>query len=316
MKRHSKDASAIVGLGLWLLALFCPAPAMAAEPIRVAVVLSHDSAIYTGVVRGIAAALEREGRNDISLEVGTLADSAPERPSNVELQVPVGTRATRAMLDQGGVVPLLSVLIPQSAFDELRRASAVDGRNLSAVYLDQPAERQLALGEALLPAAERIGVLLGEKQKPLQEPLGASARRNGAALIAEVIGGDASPATALNRLTREADLIIALSDPAVLTPTTAKRLLYMAYQRRIPVLGFSRTYVDAGALAAVYSTPEQIGRQAAERIISWARSRRSGLGAPEFPRYFNVAVNQPVARSLGFQAPDPEALAETLRESQ
>ena len=315
MTRHSSSAGAIASLGFCLLALISPASPLIADPVEVAVVLSQDTAIYAEVAKGMATLLREEGHDQISLDVTSLADP-PDRPvSNVELRIPVGARATRAVLSQGGGSPVLSVLIPKSTFEELRRRSAGAHNALSAVYLDQPAERQLALGKALLPDAKRIGVLIGDSQGSLKEALGDSARRNGARLLAEVIGAEANPVGAIKRLTRQADLIIAVSSPAVLTPTTAKRLLYMAYQRRVPVLGFSRALVDAGAMAAVYSTPQQIGRQTAERILAWLRSRRSALGAPEFPRYFNVAVNKAVARSLGFKSLDTEALTESLKGS-
>ena len=114
------------------------------------------------------------------------------------------------------------------------------------------------------------------------------------------------------KLLRESELVVAPYDPLVFNTDTAKWLLYMAYQRGLPVLGFSLSYVRAGALAAVYSTPEQMGRQAAESVRRWLRDGVRTLPQATYPAYFSVAVNHSVARTLGVEAPAPEVLMQKL----
>ena len=100
------------------------------------------------------------------------------------------------------------------------------------------------------------------------------------------------------------------------TAQHAKWLLYMAYQRSRPVLAYSQAFVDAGAIAAVYSTPAQIGREAGEiivRILSDPDSSMAYLLAMRYPRYFTVGTNRSVARSLGIQLPDATAMTAELQ---
>ena len=80
----------------------------------------------------------------------------------------------------------------------------------------------------------------------------------------------------------------------------------MAYQRRLPVIGFSKAYVKAGAVAAVYTTPEQIGRQAGEEVIHWLQNGSEGFRDSQYPTDYEIAFNLPVAESLELRIPNLE----------
>ncbi len=131
-----------------------------------------------------------------------------------------------------------------------------------------------------------------------------AAERQGLTLNMESVDTRDNAAEAIKRLLRSSDLLLALHDPVALKPVTAKWLLYMAYQRGLPVIGFSRAYLKAGAVASVFSTPEQIGRQAGERLLRWLESGGTDLGDPQYPKYYSVDFNRPVAESLEIEIPD------------
>nr|MBL8457364.1 hypothetical protein [Zoogloeaceae bacterium] len=91
-------------------------------------------------------------------------------------------------------------------------------------------------------------------------------------------------------------------------------ILLSCYRQRRPVFAYSKAYVDAGALAAVYSSPADIGRDTAE----WLSSLDGGvtidaLPRPRAPRQFGVAVNRQVARALSLNVPDEASLLEAVR---
>ena len=106
--------------------------------------------------------------------------------------------------------------------------------------------------------------------------------------------------------------MLAISDPKALNRNNAKWLLYTAYQEKSPVIGFSSAYVRAGAAAAVYSTPGQFGRQAAELVQRWLRGKAGCLLQPEYPAYFRVATNPAIIHSLGGINTDDEELERLL----
>jgi ABC-type uncharacterized transport system substrate-binding protein len=120
------------------------------------------------------------------------------------------------------------------------------------------------------------------------------------------------PATGIKQLISGSEFVLALYDPVVLNPLTSKWLLYMAYQRRLPVIGFSQAYIKAGAVAAVFSTPEQIGRQAGLKITQWLRKGRGQLGESQYPSEYEIAFNQKVAESLKLRLPTEQETRERM----
>ena len=96
----------------------------------------------------------------------------------------------------------------------------------------------------------------------------------------------------------DVDILLATPDAAVWQPSSAKWLLYLAYQQGKPVVGFSEALTRAGTIASVYSEPEQIGRQIAEAIKAFSEGRvdwQKNTG----PKYYQHSVNESIANSLG-----------------
>jgi ABC-type uncharacterized transport system substrate-binding protein len=273
--------------------LSAPGPIVAADQVEV--VLSGSAEIYKGLAESLRASVSASAP-PIALHVR----QEPATLEDAELRVGVGMNACRS-LATAARSPVLCSLVPRAGFRGLPRTPA--GRQVSAIYLDQPVSRQLALARALSPEAERVGLLVGPDLRREAAEIRRSARALGFRADLEDVGNEREATLGIQRLVSSNDLILAAYDSQVLTPTTAKWLLHLGYQRRLPVLGFSRTYLDAGALAAVYSTPQQIGRHTAEAILDFLGNGKGRLGTSAFPRYFEVAVNRGVARALGLDLP-------------
>ncbi len=112
----------------------------------------------------------------------------------------------------------------------------------------------------------------------------------------------------------DADVLLAVPDPLVFNRHTAQSVLLTTYRLSKPVAAYSRTYVTAGALFSVYSTPAQIGRQIGEELLAMQDSPGRPLPAPGYPRYFSVEINERVARSLGIEPGQAEDLRRRLSE--
>jgi ABC-type uncharacterized transport system substrate-binding protein len=97
----------------------------------------------------------------------------------------------------------------------------------------------------------------------------------------------------------------------VQTANTIQPILLMSYHAGIPVIGYSAAYQRAGAMVSLYTTPEQLARQAVEAVIAWRQGK--GLPATPEPKYFTVGINVTVARSLGIELPGADVLEQKLR---
>jgi len=272
---------------------------------RVAVVLSDDATPYQEVYQVIRAYLDDTPHEAVRVYAEGLT---PAALNDARLVVAVGVGAAEALAALPERPPVLAILVPRAWYLKTGRARLGSGnrRNLSAIYLDQPFERQALLIRLALPDVRRVGVLLSAEQSSVVNELDSALRAQGLSLVYATLTPDERLITPLEAVLTEADLLLALPDPLVFNRNTAQSLFLTSYRYRDPVLGYSRSLTRAGALLSLHSSPAQIGRQAAEWISSAMQGGTVRLPPPAYPSYFSVSINDQVARSLGFILP-PEA---------
>jgi ABC-type uncharacterized transport system substrate-binding protein len=286
---------------------------LSAAPVNIAIVLSDESAPYHETASSLRATLAQSSArtvvNSYSLS-GRKNDFLKESP---DLIVTVGVGAAQELAAQNLPIPVLAVLIPRQAFEKIPRQR--DYKYFSAIFLDQPLARQMELIRLATPDRGRIGVVLGPDSQGAQKSLQAAASEAKLGLAVEKISAAEELLPALQRVLADSDVLLAVPDPLVFNKGTVQSLLLTTYRYQDPVIGFSHAYVKAGALASVYTTPEQVGRQAGDVVLRVLGSRATWLSAPEYPKYFSVSVNYQVARSLGLSISDETVLLQHLKNS-
>jgi len=294
-----------------LALLFAWASVVSAAPANIAIVLSDDSAPYQETANNIRVLVEQ----GVVRAVVSVYSPAGKKPDFVrerqDLIVAVGVRAAQEMVALNMTTPILTTLIPRQAFEKIARQR--DYRQFSAVYLDQPLARQMELIHLALPERSRIGVVLGPESQDALKALQFATKEAKFALVVEKIGAAEELLPALQRVLADSDVLLALPDPLVFNKGTVQSLLLTTYRYQDPVVGFSQAYVKAGALAAVYTTPEQAGRQAGEVLLHVLSGKSWVLPPPEYPKYFSVSLNYQVARSLAINVSDEMALFQKLK---
>lgn len=294
------------GLRTWIVvAALLP---LAGHSTGVLILSSRTGGAYDEVIESIKTEVARS----TELRVQYLSSAANIwKPSETHsLVVTVGVDAASAAMQ--GVDPntaVLSVLIPRAAFDSLAAAKK-EGRRPSAIYLDTPPHRQLELVRQLLPQARSVGAVLGNISSRDKDILKFAARDRGLNLVSDLAQRDSELYPALRSVLSESDVFLAVPDPVVINGSTAQNVLITAFRSQIPVIGFSANYVKAGALAAVYSTPRQIGLEAGQIIK--VQQRSNNLPNAKYPRYFSVGVNASLMRTLGMPVADEQALEQRL----
>jgi ABC-type uncharacterized transport system substrate-binding protein len=287
----------------WLALLFACLLG-AAEQVaaaRVAVVLSDESAPYEEIYQAIRARLASGSHEASRLHAGGLAASSL---GEARLAVAVGVRAAEALAGISSRPPVLAVLVPRAWYLKSGRARLSEGdRQVSAIYLDQPFERQARLIRLALPDVRRVGVLLGADQEWLTGELDEALRTHALMPVHETLGADERLIRPLEKVLAGSDLLLAVPDPRVFNRNTAQSLFLTSYRYRVPVMGYSQSLTRAGALLSLHSSPAQIGREAAEWVSSALQGPTVRLPPPAYPAYAGVSVNEQVARSLGLVLP-------------
>lgn len=286
-------------------------PAWAEDSVTV--VLSEDGGVYAEFASQLASLLTGSKTPLRVLTLTNLKDEPPARANLGQLLVAVGTPAMTAMARKPPHVPVLNVLVPRASFRSLVRTSnrTQDSKMFSAVFFDQPWTRQLALIRLAVPG-RRVGILLGKDSADFSAGLMAAAREAHMVASIETVADEADLLPALKRLLPNSDALLAVPDAAIYNRSNIASILLTSYRAKVPLFGFSTSYVKAGALAAVYSQPGQIAQQVAEIIQNLQPG--GNLPAPQSPRYFSVNVNPQVRLSLELSMDDEAQLLQKLKQ--
>ena len=292
------------------LAAAC-AGAPAAEPSLV-LVSSESSPAFEQAASALLLELERGGLAAADVQRLSSAE-LPGSTALPRLHVALGSPACAALAQREPRTPALCALIPRVSFERIAQDSGRrGGGQLSAVYLDQPLGRQLDLLRLALPAARSVGVLWGPESQAQAAALAQAATARNLRLVTATVGAGEGVFPALKQVLEDSDVLFAVADPQVYNGASIQNILLASFRARVPLLGFSGAYVRAGALLALYVTPEQVGLQVA-KVARAALLGRPLPATPAYPRDFIVGVNENVARALGVSL-DARALEERLRQ--
>ena len=250
---------------------------------------SHWKTSYAGKIDGLAA--------------------AGSRP---ELIIAVGSEAFRGALALGINTPILATLIPRQSYEKILVESGRSRprNSTSAIYLDQPPARFGTFVRALLPGTQRVGLLVSDETRPA---LPATRQAlSGLMVDSEEVSGDPNLLGAINSLLPRVNLLLALPDSVIYKRDNIKAILVTSYRHQRPVIAFSKAFVNAGALAAIYSTPSQIARQSID-LLNTVAAGSTQLPLPQVPSLFAISINPNVAQSLNLDVPDEAAMRRTLQ---
>lgn len=270
-----------------------------ADPLRVQVVLSEREGAYREFSDTLRAKLAGQS---FSIVIGDMEDSTDD----ANLVVAVGMKSAAQLIHSRK--PVLNVLVPKTGYDKLVKSSVA--HRSSVIYLDQPMERQLSLLQAALPKITHIGVLYSVQPAGLANLRRLAGERN-LLLHESIVNQEHSLVDALEDVLEESEALLVLPDTDIYNAGTIRNILLASYRKQVPLIGISQSYVKAGALCAIYSTPEQIALQAAEAIRQFADTGK--FPPAQYPDEFDVSVNKQVARSLDIPIKDANQLRNEVR---
>jgi len=227
------------------------------------------------------------------------------------LLISIGSQATKTLLKANIKNPVLSTLIPRHISIALRDEFP-DKKNWSSLLIDQPIERQFKLITAVMGTHKNIGTLLGPYTKDLDKTLNEVSSKTSHNINIKEIKNTEQLTTSLKLLNNTADVLLTLPDPIVYNKSTMRGILLLAYKNKLPIIGFSKSYVKAGAVAAIYSKPEQISQQAVN-IASLFLTNKIFKHENYYPEEFSVVSNKNIAHSLGIKLNTDKAIINQIK---
>jgi len=293
-----------------------PAPVVDAGPKTVCLLFSRDLEPYRQAVEGLkqrllaspdgtgpAAAYAFSERVVTETEVDALTDWLRDRKP--DLIVTLGTEASKVAALHTRDTPILFAMVANPVDNGVLPRRTHPGQLVCGVTTDvNPAEQFRVLKE-VAPSAKSVGVIYcpqytGATVSAADEP----ARAAGLDLVRLPVE-PYRVAPAIERLqARRVDALWTVTDPGVMVPASARRILTSALKSNMPVLGFSPAMVRAGAVVGFGITPQAIGRQAGD--IAHALLRHGKTPADfhlVYPKDVTLHVNLAVAERIGIRLP-------------
>lgn len=267
-------------------------------------VLSNNAAPY----QSFAKTFQQHLPANIQVSVLQKGESFTKDVKQVDLIVTVGVSAGDLVVSRTAK-PVLATMVPSYIYTELlAKHPAV--QQLSAIFIDQPWERQVNFLRAVLPERKRIGVLYSQGMHFDKAELTRLLVKHGATLIEKAADSKGPLFNDLESILSASDVLLAVPDSAIYNSNNIRNILLESYRHGVPLVGLSQSYVNAGAVCAIFSTVKQLAIQSSETVISFSKTMQ--LPNPQYPVTFTIAFNQQVARSLEIELPSPENIRKKM----
>ncbi len=101
-------------------------------------------------------------------------------------------------------------------------------------------------------------------------------------------------------------------DSVIYSRQTIINILLPSYHKETAVVGFSSACVKAGTLAAVHSSPNDVGKHLSEIAGQLLQSNEKKLPYPIYPKYSSVEIDNSVTKLLGSYLPDKSKILKIL----
>lgn len=261
-------------------------------------VLNDNSGPYAEFSRALESAL---GDQNWKIEASFKADALELTQRRPDLIVTAGSEAFRQAVAHPSNFPILAALLPRQNYERILAENGKGRHRVTAIYLDQPPARLASFIRHLLPGQKRVGILTSSETRPQTAQFAPIFAQAGLSVETEHSDTDNALVPSLNSLLQRSQVLLAIPDSTIYKRDNVRSILVTSYRTQKPVIGFSAAMANAGALAALYSTPAQIARQTAELIVG---SPASAWPAASGPSQFAIAINPSVAQALGLGALD------------
>lgn len=261
------------------------------------VFLSHKRLpVVMELARQVGGLLQRK----TSVEV--ITDSGYSVAEAANAVVVVGPQALA--LWKPGKTPAVAVFVS--------RAQVTDSLESlhTALYLEPPVVRQVALARSLIGDELPVGVLAQSRSRLAVSGLDAEMIRK-YAVKPYFLDDYGNINRALVDLLDECYVLVGQYDTELYSAKNIKNILITAYRQNRPLIGPSSAYIRAGSLATTYSDLDDVALRLSE-ILTAGLTRGQWL-SPGYNPHFKVRFNEQVARSLNLTLPDAEQLVEALK---
>ncbi|NNJ96297.1 MAG: hypothetical protein HKP12_03985 [Gammaproteobacteria bacterium] len=308
-KRQKNSSNIATGLVVLVLSLLngillgVAKPALADSSRHVVIVTSSDSSYQQRTASRIQQNIDSTETQALIISSDELTTS-PKHSNTV--YVTIGERAITKLHDYASEAIVLRI-----NNRNIQRTNYTSAQ--SDLITEQPACKHLQLIRALNPRWTTIGVLSSINSAEATAELTICAIKYNLNLQLYAITDESDLLTTLETAVENNQVLLAIVDPLIYNSRTVKNILLTSYRHRKPVIGYSDSFVQAGAIAAVYTSPETAGDDAANILSDFFANNWQFNHTVHTPSGFEVSTNARVAASLDLALPDQRTIIRRIQ---
>ena len=284
--------------------IFCIALGAIADSKHNIVIISSSNSDYQ---KQTASRIQKKAEANGAMAMIISADDIISSEQNVKtLYVAIGEDAINSLYEYDSnafVLRINSRKIPDSKYTSAQ----------SDLLTAQPDCRHIQLIKSIDPDWSTVGVLSSLDSLNIAAALTKCAIKHNLNLQVYAITDESDLLVTLETAVVNNKVLLAITDPLIFNSHTVKNILLTAYRNRKPVIGYSDSFVQAGAVAAVYTPPESVGDKAAEIISGFFNNNWQFNKNVYFTEDFSISTNSQVATSLEIVLPDRETIRNHIK---
>ncbi len=232
------------------------------------------------------------GQNESTSLAKTLAERKPT------VLVTVGSRSTRIAKSIHPDIPIIFASVLNPVTSGIVQNIEFPGQPITGASLDISVELQLQKFVQLVPNLNKVGVLYSEKTRYIVDQAEAWAAGQSVEVVSFEIRSPKDLPKGVDFLIQNCDGIWAIPDELIYTPQSTKHIMLESFRSRIPIMGFSPSFVKSGALFALIVDHKYVGVQAGELVVKVLRGFLPSELAVTRPQAPYLYINKNTAEKL------------------
>ena len=279
-----------------------------AQPKTVHIILSSQQEIYqqalTLIQNNLLSLNDSSKKNIYSINSISINTINPN-----DLIVAIGDKSAEKIHSLDLTNPVIYTIVERDYIDSITQSRPIN--SWAALVINQPLQRLVSIADHLVSDSFKNKIIipvsknntLAFKEIDALLPL-----INGTLEIVKVPESQLASKIANDRFFN-AGVLVAVHDNDIWSGKSAKLLLYQAFNYKIPVIGYSKKFLTAGALVSVFSPIESITHHTATLINQWSTTGTLNERGIIYPKA-NIDINDNIARALHFPVSKLESLTD------
>ncbi len=289
------------------LATETPAHNKTTQEHHVFVIYSPDNTLYSNIIQKLSENLQLK-RSDIVISKVTPEEKIKTVNSNTDIIIGIGSAGMKNANKHYPKAKKLFISTDPNKY----KLDTNKYKNDAILYMTQSYCRQIQFIKLLNKKWQTIGILNSQEKPVDSEAIQQCADQYDIKIHTVNTTAENNLTNKIKIALSHSDVLLALPDSNIYNSKTVKNILLTSYRLRKPVIAFSKNFVKAGALAAIYSSTEQIAQSASNIIEQYFKSGNQFKKPINYPQAFNISINRQVFRALDLATPNPEQIKQAL----